>query len=215
MIGLGGFHFLVTTPLMRRAAQKPGGSPELVRLFRRLLTGELVLGIFVLIIVGIFTTLPPVRAVATTGGYTKTTTADDLRIRLNINPGRAGNNTFTATITSNGKPVTDAQDVSLEFDPISGMMPASKAAMVNAGNGMYTLSGGYLGMPDQWDIKVVVMRTGKFDAYADYKVPVNQAVSNLVSWRPVTLSLIGAAFLCCIFFILLSRRNPAREWNWA
>ena len=166
MLALGGFHFLFTTPSMRQAAARPGGSPVLVGRFRHVLSGEAALGVLLVMWVGVFTALPPARIAPT--GISKTSRADDLRVTLNVDPGRPGVNVFTATITSGGKPVTDAQDVSLEITSRSGMMPPSKAAMAAQGNGVYRLQGGYLNMPDQWDIKVVVIRPGKFDAYADF-----------------------------------------------
>ncbi len=170
MLAMGGFNFLFTTPMMRRAAAQPGGNPRLVRRFGNLLTAETLLGVAILIWVGVFTMLPPAKVAAASAGIEKTTTADDLRIMLIIDPGKPGINTFTASITAGGKPLTDAQDVSLEFTSLSGMVPPSKAAMTNLNNGNYTLQGGYLGMPDNWDIKVVVMRKGKFDTYADFKI---------------------------------------------
>ena len=214
MLGFGGVHFLITTPLIRRAARQPGGNPRLVGLFRGLLATETLLGVMVLIVVSIFTTMPPARTVATSSGYSKTTQAGDLNVTLKINPGRPGINTFTATITSNGWLVTDAQDVSLEFNNLSGMVPASKAAMTAVGNGVYTLKGGYLGMPDQWDVKVVVRRPGKFDAYAIYKVNIKQPVSRAIPWRPVGIGLSLAAVMCGLFAILASSRFPTREWSW-
>jgi hypothetical protein len=64
----------------------------------------------------------------------------------------------------------DAKDISHEFTGLPGMMPASKAAMLDQGNGVYTRQGGYPGMPEKWDIKVVVRCTNKFDACSDFKV---------------------------------------------
>jgi copper transport protein len=195
MLAMGGFHFLVTTPLMKRAAGESNGSLKLVKLFRGLLSGETVLGLLVLILVAILTTLAPVRAVATSAGYARTIKVNDLKVSLNIAPGHAGMNTFTATITSNGKPVVDAKDVSLEFSSVSGMMAASKAAMDNMGDGVYSLRGGYLGMADQWDVKVVVRRTGQFDAYAGFSVPISQAVSGTIPWQPITTGLFVATLV--------------------
>ncbi len=215
MLALGGFHFLVTTPLMRRAAKRSNGSLVLVRLFRRLLTGELVLGMLVLILVGVLTTLPPARAVGTFAGYSRSTKVADLKVSLTIDPGRAGMNTFTARITSNGQPVIDAKDVSLEFSTQSGMMTASKAAMADMGKGVYTLRGGYLGMPDQWDVKVVVRRPGKFDAYAGFSVTISQAISRTISWQPLSLGLMVFSVIGLAFFIVMVTRSPAREWRWA
>ena len=214
MLAMGGFHFLVTTPLMKRAAGKANGSLKLVKLFRRLLTGEMLLGLVVLVLVAILTTLPPARAVATSAGYNQTTMVNDLKVSLNIDPGHAGMNTFTARVTSNGKPVVDAKDVSLEFSSMSGMMAASKAAMTNMGNGVYSLRGGYLAMADQWDVKVVVMRTGQFDAYAGFSVPISQAVNKTISWQPITTGLFVAAAVCLLFFVLMFASNPAKDWSW-
>ncbi len=168
MLGLGAINFLFTTPVMRRAAQAPGGSQKLVTRFRYLLTTESFLGVVILLWVGAFTTLPPASMIAVSSGISKTAQANDLSITLTIDPGRPGLNTFTATITSAGKPVTNAQNVSLEFTSLSGMLPPSKADMIDLGNGKFSLQGGYLGMPDNWDIKVVVIRPGKFDAYGDF-----------------------------------------------
>jgi copper transport protein len=170
MLAMGGINFMFTTPLMRRAAEKPGGDPRMVSRFRSLLTVETLLGVAILIWVGVFTMLPPAKVSAAATGIEMTTKVDDLRVMLVIDPGQPGINTFTAAITAGGKPLTDAQDVSLEFNSLSGMVPSSKAAMTNLGNGNYTLQGGYLGMPDNWDVKVVVTRPGKFDTYADFKV---------------------------------------------
>ncbi len=215
MLALGGFHFLVTTPLMKRAASKTNGSLKLVKLFRGLLAGEMILGLTVLILVAILTTLPPARAVATSAGYNKSALVNDLKVSLNIDPGHAGMNTFTARITSNGKPVADAKDVSLEFNSVSGMMAASKAAMTNMGNGDYSLRGGYLAMADQWDVKVVVMRTGQFDAYAGFSVPISQVVSKPVAWQPITTGLFAITSVCLLFFVFMLGKNPAKDWSWA
>jgi hypothetical protein len=125
MLTLGGFHFLVTTPLMKRTANKSNGSLKLVKLFRSLLAGEMLLGLIVLILVGILTTLPPSRSMATSAGYTRTTTVNNLKVSLTIDPGHAGMNTFASRITSHSQPVWDAKDVSLEYNSIPGMMAVS------------------------------------------------------------------------------------------
>jgi copper transport protein len=170
MLALGGINFLFTTPNMRRAAKLPDGSPLLVNRFRYKLAGEVVLGIAILLWVGAFTSLPPATAGAIPAGFSQTAQADDLTVLLRIDPARPGMNTFTVTLTSAGKPVINAANVSLEFTSLTGMVPPAKAAMTDLGKGQFSLAGGYLGMPDSWDIKVVVIRPGKFDAYADFKL---------------------------------------------
>lgn len=176
MIAMGGINYLFTTPSMHRAAAQPGGNPALVNRFRYLLTVETSLGVMALIWVGVFTTLPPANMqTAPMMGFSQSTKVDDLRIILAIDPARSGINTFTATITSGAGPVTNTKDVFLEFISTSGSVPPSKAAMISQGNGIYSLQGGYLAMPDKWDIKVVVIRPGKFDAYGDFTIDLSQA----------------------------------------
>lgn len=199
MVLLGAVNFLVTTPALRRAAVKMGGSPTLVARFRALLTGEVVLGVLILVWVAVFTSLPPARIVSTPTGFDKATKADDLTINLNIDPNRPGINTFTATVKSGGAPVVDARNVSLEFTSLSGMVPASKATLVGLGNGTYSLKGGYLGMPDKWDIKVVVIRQGKFDAYGDFKVDNATTSGQSLPWRTLAASMIVFAAFCYAF----------------
>ncbi len=212
MIMLGAVNILITTPLMRRAADQPSGSSVLVRRFRMLLTGEVVLGVLILLWVGVFTSLPPARFTSTPSGFYQVTRVDDLTIAFNVDPDRVGMNTFTATITSAGKPVTDAQSVSLEFTPLSGMMPGSNATLVNQGNGVYSLEGGYFGMPDTWDVKVVVVRQGKFDAYGDFKID-NSATSSVqaISWQTISLSLIVLTILSSIFAFCMLWNRPKKN----
>jgi copper transport protein len=177
MLAMGGINFMFTTPMMRKAAARPGGNPKLVDRFRLLLTSEAVLGCILLIWVGVFTTLPPARVASAAPVYNKVSVADDLSVKLSIDPFQPGINTFAVTLTSGGKPASDAKDVSLEFTDLSGMVPAAKAPMTTEGSGVYTLKGGYLGMPGKWDVKVVVVRPGKFDAYADFPLDMGQSMS--------------------------------------
>ena len=193
MISLGAVNLLYTSPRMRRAANEPGGNPLLVTRFRKLVIGEASLGTIILLWTGLFTSLPPAQMGSTTTGFTQIYVVADLQVALNIEPAHVGVNTFTATITSNGQPVTDAQEVSLEFNSVSGRVPPSSAQMVGIGNGTYTLQGSYLGIPDQWEIQVVTVRTDKFDAYAVYHVDLrpNASASLPVPWNQVDGALIA------------------------
>jgi copper transport protein len=170
MLALGATNLLYISPNMQKAAHKLNGNISLMRHFNYLLGGEVLLGVCALLWVGIFTGLPSASSAYRAAGFQKTGQADDLQVSLRIDPGQPGLNTFLVTIRSAGKPVSDAKDVSLEFSSLTGRVPASKAPMVNMGNGSYRLQGSNLAIADQWDIKVVVIRDGKFDAYADFKL---------------------------------------------
>jgi copper transport protein len=170
MLMLGAINLLYTSPNMVKAARQPEGNPGLVRRFNYLLAGEVFLGIGVLVWVGVLTGIPTTRSTALSAVYQKSVQADDLGVNLSIDPGRPGLNTFIVTLKSGAKEITDANDVALEFSSLTGSIPPAKAAMTNLGDGRYSLTGGYLAFADRWDIKVVVIRSGKFDAYADFKV---------------------------------------------
>jgi hypothetical protein len=87
--------------------------------------------------------------------------------------------------------------------------------MTSMGNGVYTLRGGYLGMPDQWAVKVVVIRPGQFDAYASFTVPIAQVIHQPIAWQPITLGLFAASLVCLGFFVMMILIRPAREWKLA
>jgi len=174
IISIAGTNLLFISPQMRKSAAQPGGNPALVKLFSGLLTGEVVLGVVILMWVGVLTNLPPAKTKTPITGIVRTTQADDLNITLNIDPGQPGINTFNAQIISDGKPVTDARYVTLQFTSLSGTVPPSAIDMANLGDGNYRLQGGYLAIPDSWDIKVIVYRPGKFDAYGDFHFDMSQ-----------------------------------------
>jgi hypothetical protein len=151
-------------------------------------------------------------------GFNQVTRVDDLSVKLNIDPGQAGINTFTATVQviSSRQPVTDAQDVSLEFTSVSGMVPSNKAPMANLGNGIYQLKGGYLSMPEKWHVQVVVVRQGIFDAYASYQVDIShdssmsQTSAKTIPWRKIAAGLIVATAFSYVFTFRTFDRNIPR-----
>ena len=205
MVALGGVNFLYSSPTMQRFAGQPGGNPGLVNRFRKLLGGEVFLGILILVWVAVFTSMPPARVMADLPGFNQTTHVNDLTVSLNISPNRPGINHFMATITSGGKPVTDAQSVSLEINSLDGMVPAATATLVGQGDGSYALTGGYLGMAGKWDIKTVVVRSGKFDAYGDFKMDNTPVVTQPIPWHTVSVGLLVVTALCLVMaaFVLV------------
>jgi mono/diheme cytochrome c family protein/uncharacterized membrane protein len=213
MVGLGATNLLFTSPHMRRAANQSGGNPALINRFRKLVIGEATLGTFILIWVGLFTSLPPAQMSSMPIGFSQAVNVADLHVMLNIDPAHVGINTFTATITSNGQPVTNAQEVNLEFTSVSGRVPSSTAHMVGTGNGTYTLKGSYLGIPDQWEIQVVTVRANQFDAYANYHLDLtpNASSSAVVPWNQID----GVLIACSgVIFLLSYVALDPRRWRW-
>jgi mono/diheme cytochrome c family protein len=196
----------VITPALKRSAIQPAGDPALLARFSKQVLAEGILGVVLLLWVGFFTSLPPAVVEAPPSGFQSTTQADDLTISLDIQPARVGINSFTATISAGVKPLTNASQVSLEFEGYSGKIAPSSARMVSQGNGSYTLKGGYLGQPDQWSVKVVVVRPDKFDAYGGFNLDLNKTPAQAVPWNQVAAGLwIASAFSYALALWALDR----------
>jgi mono/diheme cytochrome c family protein len=212
MVALGAVNLLVITPARQRSAVQPVGNPVLLARFGKQVLAESILGVILLLWVGVFTSLPPANINAPPPGFQATTQADDLTINLNIQPARVGIDTFTASISAGGKPLTNAEQVSLEFGSYSGKVPPSTAKMVSQGNGSYTLKGGYLGQPDQWSIKVVVRRPDKFDDYGGFNLDLSSTPVQSVPWNQLAAVVWIASSLCyAVAFYVLDRKS----WRWA
>ena len=131
----------------------------------------------VLLSASLLASLPPVVAAATSADQMLSVQADDLQEMLTISPGRVGLNTFTLQVTSNGQPVTLANEVDLRFSAIQQSLPPSEIQLVSQGNGVYLAKGSYLSLPGAWQIQTIVRRENKFDAYANLNLTVQNPAS--------------------------------------
>ena len=181
---------------MRRGASRAEGAPGLVGTFRRLVTTEVLLGCAALLAAGILTSQAPARAPASPAFLTvQGRTGDDLRVRLEISPGRVGANTFAVTLTSGGAPVIGAKEVKLRFTPTTDV-PPSQVVLVESGQGRYTGQGTYLSLPDRWQVQVAVRREGEYDSFADLLVDLRPAEAALNgAWPQLTGALLAFAGL--------------------
>ncbi|MCI0395417.1 MAG: copper resistance protein CopC [Chloroflexi bacterium] len=210
MLMLGAINLLVTSPRMRLAAGQ--GSVSLVDRFRRLVTGEVTLGVAVLLSVGVLTTLPPARVATAAPMLNGTQVVDDLEITLDVTPGRPGINTFLVTLRSGGQPVNNAREVSLQFTPATADLPPSEAQLTARGNGEYQIEGGFLALPDAWQLQVAVRRENAFDAFANFNFSLGTtAPIQSFPWHRVTGVLLLAAGLAYLFALksLVKGRGPA------
>lgn len=166
MVLMGAINLFIITPTMRRVAASPTRSDSLTTRFRRIVTSEVGLGVVLLLSVGVLTAQPPAKTPPPS--VTASATADDLKLAIDIAPGRVGFNTFSLTVTADGQPVNDAKEVALRFTPTTTDLPPSEAQLIAQGNGVYALKGGFLSLPDGWQVQAVVRREGQFDAFANF-----------------------------------------------
>lgn len=216
MITIGAVNLLGITPAMKKAAALDlTGLSNLSGLtvadrFRNIITSEVTLGVLLFLSVSVLTSLPPAQTTATTPAITASADVDDLKMDLDITPGRVGLNTFTLTLTSGGQPVLNAKEVALRFTPASGKLPPSEAVLSAQGNGKYSIKGSYLSLPDNWQMQAVVRREGKFDAFANFDLSVgSKGAGQSYPWHRVAggLLLLGALAYLFAFSTLGSTRN--------
>jgi copper transport protein len=200
MIGLGAINLLIVTPRIKQAAADPTSTPRLADRFRRIVTGEVMLGIVLLLSVGVFTSLPPARSAVSTSDLDAATDVDDLHIALDIAPGRVGINTFAVNVTSNGQAVDNAKTVEARFTSANSNVAPSQAQLIGQGGGAYAIKGAYLSLPDTWQVQVVVRRDNHFDAYADFTFPLNaMGASTNLPWNRLSGGLLFVAALLYMF----------------
>ncbi|MFZ0547465.1 MAG: copper resistance protein CopC [Candidatus Promineifilaceae bacterium] len=209
MVMLGAINLLVTTPNMKLAAEKAVGSPWVGR-FRRLVTSELTLGLAVFLSVAVLTTLSPAEFPGDTSDLSGTQDVDDLQISLDVSPGRPGLNTFTATITQDGQPLTDVREVELQFTPTTVDLPPGSAQLDDQGNGVYSIQGGFLTLPDAYQLQVAVRRTDAFDAFANFNFSVGTtapAAQNFAWYRVSGVLLVVTGLLSVLALQTLIHRR--------
>lgn len=213
MLVLGALNLLHTSPTMRRMAEQATGDGGLVHRFRGLVSAEVGFAILLLLSVGLFTSVPPARAIATETTIRETARADDLEIQLEINPGKVGINTFEVTLMADGAPVTGAKEVGLQFTPTGVDLPPSQITLAEMGEGRYRAEGAFLSLPDTWQVQTSVRREGQFDAFANFTVPVGTTAATAYPWNRVNGILLLAGAALFLVAVRPLEQKKARAWG--
>lgn len=96
--------------------------------------------------------------------YSKNFTAENIFIKFDISPFRTGQNTFNLTaLYNNGTPVKNTNNVSLEFNNPTKNIGPIVDVMKEMSAGNYLSTGSLLSQNGDWEIKIVVQRTGEYD----------------------------------------------------
>ena len=210
MLAMGAINLLVITPGMKKT-QDLAGLQNLSGLFRKIVTSEVTMGAVLLLNVAVLTSLPPAQTASTLPSLNAQKAVDDLNIKIEIAPGRVGQNTFTVRVEAGGIPVTSAQEVRLQFTSTSGKVPPSKVQLAHQGGGVYAIKGTYLSLPDAWQVQAVVRRENKFDAYANFDIAVGAASTQTYPWNRVNGGLLLASALAYIFAFVELTRTRAQQ----
>ncbi len=216
MLAMGAINLLVITPGMKKTSSDLEGSTHsasrnLQGLFRKIVTSEVTMGAVLLLSVAVLTSLPPAQTASTLPSLAAQKNVDDLNIKVEIAPGRVGQNTFTVRVDTGGVPVTNAQEVRLQFTSTSGKVPPSKVQLAHQGSGVYAIKGTYLSLPDAWQVQAVVRRENKFDAYANFDFAVGASATQTYPWNRVNGGLLLASALVYLFAFVELTRTRAQQ----
>ncbi len=183
LLALGAFNLLVTRPgfrlLMReRGARVLAAAALLTQRFRLAVAGEVTLGATVLLLVGFLTVVPPARVLVppTEPGIAAAGAAEDLQVQLLVDPGGAGMNTIAATVRdADGQPVRPADgvvQVDFRITLADGSLGEQEARTEHTGAGVYSARGAWLSLAGDWQVVVLVRRSGQYDV----RVPIALAL---------------------------------------
>lgn len=211
---LGALNLLWVRPRLSR--EGPGHNPgynNAGRWLGRLVLGEAVLAVLVLLSVGVLTSLEPARQVASRQGVGQEAglsfqdTAEGADITLNIEPGQVGPNKFLVSIKDRlGSPITNASDVSLRLTFLDVDLGEAANIAAPAGDGQYVVEDALLSIAGPWQAELVVRRPDAFDARTAFRFEVESggvvgsaaiapsADTGRVLWG-VELALLGFLFL--------------------
>jgi mono/diheme cytochrome c family protein len=203
LIGL--FNLVVSGPRLGRAArqalhleqtQSAGG--RYARVFRLAVRGEVLLAFGVLAAAGVMTSSQPAKDAWAdlTRGVTLEKKAENLDLRLRVDPGEPGFNDFTLTVRDarSGKPVTDAEKVALIVSMVEHDMGENELVLDNQGNGTYEAQSGLTAMVGTWNAEALVRRQGRDDVRAPFtfSLGTQPAANPQASGNPGAAGAVGA-----------------------
>lgn len=206
-------HPPLAAPLARWLRRPQGWRPaSLLRLPRSVLL-EVSLGIMVLLLVGVVTSLAPARGPAFTppsgvnvGSLTQN--VDDLVINFSVKPNQPGQNVFTLRVASQRRPPpAEVLRVILRFTYLEQEMGTTTADAQPIEPGLYRLGGGYFSLAGRWQVEVAVRRRGMEDSLARFEwvvPPAGEARPALISNRAWEAWLAPAGILLLLLVLALA-----------
>ncbi|WP_067933951.1 copper resistance CopC/CopD family protein [Alicyclobacillus kakegawensis] len=129
------------------------------------------LGVCILAVTAVLANLP--TAMAAPGPVDKTVAlAKDVQARVQVTPNVLGVNRLVVQLTHNGRPDTDAQQVTVTFTMLDMSMPDETVRLQERDPGRYTARGAWLSMAGHWRVRVHVLTQEFTDENAEFQMVV-------------------------------------------
>ena len=159
-----------TKPRLQAASVQPSVAAGAAVLLRRLVSGEVLLIVGALFAAAVLTSLPPpasalakvknIAARVGPGPVSQVVTRGPYKVRVTVSPNRAAvNNTFTVTVTKNGKPVPEAQVIT-QFAMLDMEMGTQSYKFRQLRPGSFSKSAPALVMVGHWALQFEVTPPG-------------------------------------------------------
>ena len=160
LVALGALNHFATVPALRRGE-------DAVRPLRRTVGGEIVLGVAILAVTGLLSGLAPATFAASAARAAASSQvvlsgadyATTVRVKLVVDPGTVGRNTFEATVTdyASGKTLTGVGSVKLDFSlPSQTTVQPSTVSLTRAAGSTWRGSALEPSVEGRWSIDVLV-----------------------------------------------------------
>ncbi len=163
LLELGAINLLVIGPRMRRSVDAP-------RHFSYTVFAEAVLGVAVLLVVGVLTSLPPARdtLAASSGRASFHLAESEVHASLQISPGAVGFNRYTVDLALAGGAVPEGTRVLLRVTPpgnLEGVREVELARHPGASGqqARFEASGSELSVVGAWKLELIVRRPNEAD----------------------------------------------------
>jgi len=150
----------------------------IVTRFTRLISSELALGATVLLVVAVLTITPPARvSMPALAGepLVLAGTAEDLMVRLTINPALPGWNRLTIALRdSRGQSTAIDGRILIRLTKLDEELDRVTIPVTLRKGDEYVLEGGYIGLPGFWEVEVMIRRRGRQDSVTSFPLRAGQ-----------------------------------------
>jgi copper transport protein len=229
MLLLGALNRVFFTPrfaaMAQRARAGAASALMLARRFRLIILGELTLGAIILLATGVLTSVEPAREVwaREPRPIDVTATTEGLNVRLVIEPGRVGENTYTVTVRdAAGAPAPDVQRVQLRFSYVDQALGRGTRIAVRTGADTYAVTGNDLSIGGRWQVDVAIRQLNREDDVAAFLVDVGVltlpnggsafALPRFAApYSPFALALLVAGLAAAVWGVLVPARRRTQS----
>ncbi len=174
-----------------RITRRLMADPAALRIFRKLVSAEALLGLLILLAVGWLAGLEPARQYASRNGIgvdesrSFSDTAEGVRIDLEVAPGNVGQNSVTVKLEDlRGRTIDNASEVRVLLRFLEDDLAEPTQSLVDQGGGVWSGDDFRLAIGGIYQAEVVVRRPDGFDARTAFRFEALSAGSIADALRP-------------------------------